>query len=256
MAHGVLRNVPSEWWKSFFDSDYQRLWGAYIPEHRSRTEADALWQMLSLTTGSRVLDAPCGFGRLSRPLAEKGAVVLGVDQSEEMIATAVRDRGDVSAEQLRYLRHDLRVPLEEGGFDVAINVFSSLGYGTEDEDVAILTTLRTAVRPGGLVLVETAHRDLAVVRLARADKIGSRLEDGTLVVEEPHFDPITGRVETAWHWFGVSGHGSKPASFRMYSATELINLIGRAGLRFRAAYNGCTSEPFKIDGRLGLLAER
>ncbi len=51
------------------------------------------------------------------------------------------------------------MPLEESGFDVGLNIFSSLGYGTEADDVAILSTLRAAVRPGGLVFVETMHRD-------------------------------------------------------------------------------------------------
>jgi SAM-dependent methyltransferase len=250
-----------DWWEAFFDADYVRLWGEREPAGSEGSEAEGLWELLGLREGSRVLDAPCGFGRLSRPLAERGALVLGVDQSQALLAHAERQRSGLPAERLRYLRHDLRQPLPEGGFDCALNVFTSLGYGSEADDLAILGTLREAVRPGGLVFVDTAHRDLAAVRLARGAVPAQRLADGTLVLEEPRFDPIAGRMETCWHWSGPGGHGSKPASIRVYSATELVRLLERAGLRFRSAHHGCSPEPFRaagpeLGGRLGLLAER
>jgi SAM-dependent methyltransferase len=250
--------ASSDWVPSFFDDDYIRLWGDVVA---TSEQVDGLWSLLGLGEGSRVLDAPCGYGRLSRPLAERGAVVLGVDQSASLIAHAERTRGTVDAARLRYRRHDLREPLDEGGFDCALNVFTSLGYGGEDDDVAILRTLRDAVRPGGLVLVETNHRDLTAAFLAKGLAASRRLADGTLIVEEPRFDAIAGRMETCWHWAGPGGQGRKTASLRVYSATELVRLLERAGLRFRSAHRGCSPEAFRAEGpelggRLGLLAER
>jgi 2-polyprenyl-3-methyl-5-hydroxy-6-metoxy-1,4-benzoquinol methylase len=157
----------SDWWTEFFDADYVRLWGQSAASGPVADQVDGLWSLLGLSEGSRVLDAPCGYGRLSRPLAERGAVVLGVDLSRPLLEHAERQRGDVLPSRLRYLEHDLREPLPETGFDCALNVFTSLGYGGEQEDVAILETLRDAVRPGGLVFVETNHRDLTAVFLAR-----------------------------------------------------------------------------------------
>jgi len=253
----------SAWWESFFDAEYVRLWGHGEVASATAAQAEGLWTLLGLQEGSRVLDAPCGYGRLSKPLALRGATVLGVDQSAALLAHAEHDRGDLPPARLRYLRQDLRQPLgdHESGFDCALNIFSSLGYGSEDDDVAILTTLRRAVRPGGWVFVETNHRDLTVTLLARGLAPSQRMPDGTLVVEQPRFDPITGRMETCWHWWGPSGHGQKPASFRVYTATELVGLLERAGLRFRSAHRGCSPQPFRAEGgdlggRLGLLAER
>jgi SAM-dependent methyltransferase len=256
----------AEWWKDFFDADYIQIWGSFIPADRTAVEADGLWQLLGLREGSRVLDAPCGYGRLSRPLAERGAFVLGVDQSDALLKHAESERGNLPAERLRYLHHDLRQPLPESGFDAACNVFSSLGYGSEDDDLAILHNLRAAVRPGGLVLVETAHRDLVITNFLRGGGIGrvrpsQRLPDGTLVIEEPAFDPIAGRVDTCWYWSGPKGCGKKSGSLRVYSATELVALMQRAGLRFRSAHRGCSPEPYTAEGpdmvgRLAILAER
>jgi len=251
----------AEWWKDFFDDDYIQIWSSFNVTERTVAETDGLWQLLSLREGSRVLDAPCGYGRLSRPLAEKGAIVVGVDQSHVLLKHAEAERGSLPAKCLRYLRHDLREPLPESGFDAAFNVFSSLGYGTEDEDLAILRNLRDAVRPGGLVLVETMHRDLVIVNFLKGAKPSQRLPDGTLVIEEPVFDSIAGRVNPSWYWWGPRGNGLKSGSLRAYSATELVALIERAGLRFRSAHRGCSTEPFKAEGpdmggRLAILAER
>jgi SAM-dependent methyltransferase len=251
----------SEWWEGFFDADYVRLWAQSAASGPVEAQVEGLWSLLGLQAGSRVLDAPSGYGRLSRPLAERGATVLGVDQSQALLDHAERGRGDLPPSRLRYVRHDLRRPLTEGGFDCALNVFTSLGYGTEEEDVAILETLRAAVRPGGLVFVETNHRDATAAFLARGVPPSQRLADGTLVVEEPRFDAIAGRIETCWYWSGPAGQGAKPASLRVYAATELVRLIERAGLRYRSAHRGCSPEPFRAEGpdlggRLGLLAER
>jgi SAM-dependent methyltransferase len=252
--------MTAGWWQGFFDHDYLRLWG--LVESRTPAEVDGLWALLGLCEGSRVLDAPCGYGRLSRPLAERGAWVLGVDQSAALLAEAERTRGELPAERLRYAQHDLRAPLAEGGFEVAINVFSSLGYGSEADDLAILRTLAGAVRPGGLVLIETMHRDPVVARRSRGHQGGAhRLADGTLLLEEAYFDPIAGRVDSTWYWSGPGGSGAKSASLRIYSATELVRLLEAAGLRLRSAHRGCSPEPFAFDvfdagGRLGLLAER
>ena len=161
--------------------------------------------MLDLREGSRVLDAPCGYGRISRSLAEKGAYVLGVDQSQVLLDQAERDREGLPEERLRYLCHDLRQPLSESGFDAAINVFSSLGYGTEEDDLAILKALAQSVRRGGFVLIETMHRDFIAAKLG--SKPAQRLPDGTLVVEEPSFDPIRGRIVRG-RWTACSACGA------------------------------------------------
>jgi SAM-dependent methyltransferase len=251
----------SEWWQDFFDADYIRLWGEGNTAQSTTSQVEELWSLLGLHEGSRVLDAPCGYGRISRPLAEKGVIVLGVDQSRQLLEDAESKRGNIPSSRLQYLHHDLRKPLAEEGFDCALNIFTSLGYGTEEDDLAILKTLRAAVHPGGLVFVETNHRDLLAAFLARGGSRGRRLPDDTLFIEEPRFDPISGRMETCWYWNGPAGQGKKSASLRIYSATELVRLLERAGLCFRSAHHGCSPEPFSAEGpdlggRIGLLAER
>lgn len=254
-------SADSAWWQAFFDADYLKLWEGTDPPERTEREVAGLWQLLELGAGSRVLDAPCGYGRISLGLAQRAAVVLAVDLSAQLLAEAERRRGEIPQAQLRYVRHDLREPLAETGFDVALNIYSSLGYGSEEDDLAVLRSLRAAVRPGGRVFVETMHRDRLAVFLSQTQSRASRLADGTLLLEEPRFDAVTGRVESDWYWHGPSGSGSKRSSLRVYSATELVGLLQRAGLRLLSVHAGCTREPFRsaspnMSTRLGMLAAR
>lgn len=251
----------NEWWKTFFDDDYLRIWGQLLSEEDSAKQAEGLWSMLDLSPGCKILDAPCGWGRISRPLALLGASVLGVDQSEAMLVIAAGNRGELPQERLRYLRHDLRTPLPETGFDVACNIFTSFGYGTEEEDLAIFRTLRGAVRPGGHVVVETNHRDLTCVRIAHGAKASMRLPDGTLFLDQSDFDAISGVMHLHWYWSGPGGSGEKHADWRCYTPTQIVDLLRRAGLRYTAAYKGLSKTPYSADGpeaggRLAVVAVR
>lgn len=240
----------SEWWQTFFDEDYLSVWTPALGAERSESEASGLGALLGLEPGARVLDAPCGFGRLTHVLTDRGYDVLGVDASETMIARARQGTG-------RFLAQDLREPLEETGFDAAFNVFSSIGYAGEEGDRAVLRTIARALRGGGRFVLETLHRDPVVRRVASGGPPGTLLPDGTLVVEELRFDPVAGRVETTWHWSGPHRHGSKTASFRMYAIPELVALLHDAGFRLLSVHDGLSTAPFvPTSPRVALLAER
>lgn len=255
-----MTRVP-EWWQTFFDADYLRLWEGTEVAGKTDREVAGFFALLDLKEGSKVLDAPCGYGRISRELAQRGATVLGVDFSADLIAEAERRRGGLPLQRLHYRRADLRDPLQESGFDAALNIFSSIGYGTESDDLAVLSNLRAAVRPGGVVFIETSHRDGFVLAMSRGQKPANRLPDGTLLLEEPRLDALSGRIETTWYWSGPDGHGQKSASLRIYTATELIRLVGAAGLTVRSLHAGCSTDPYVATGpstswRLGILAIR
>jgi hypothetical protein len=64
-----------------------------------------------------------------------------------------------------------------------------------------------ALRPGGRVLVETNHRDLLCAFISRASKASVRLPDGTLFIDDPDFDAISGVVSLNWYWSGPNGSG-------------------------------------------------
>lgn len=255
--------MSDTWWQTFLDADPRLLpgSGATASDSRAALEVDFFVRALELNRGDRVLDAPCGYGRVARLLAERGMNVLGVDQSQELLDRAEQTRGSLAPGQLRYVRHNLLRPLSDGGFDAALNVFSSLGYGDQEDDLAVLRTLWAALRPGGAILVDTVHRDTWAARLSPEGRLATRLPDGTLFVQEPRFDVLSGRAEISYFWQGPSGGGQKRSSVRIYTVTELVQLLERAGFRFRRLLQSPTGKPFEakgtsMGGRVAIIAQR
>jgi len=249
----------TDWWETYFDEDYVRLWSLMRAGGDAGRQVQGLWGLLGLTEGARVLDAPCGYGRIARLLAEKGACVLGVDISEPALREAERCRGEVPTDRLAYRRHDLRFPLDASGFEAALCLYTSIGYGSEEDDRHILSSLRNAVRPGGIVFVEAAHRDGVAARTGGGKTSERRLADGTRFVEERRLDAASGRLESVRSWSGPAGSGAKASSIRVYTEAELSGLVRSAGLLVRSTHCGCSRRPFVERGgrasrRLGLLA--
>lgn len=191
--------TQSPWWQTFFDDDYLAMWSGLHPAEVCESEADALYELLKLDDGARVLDAPCGYGRISLPLARRGVSVTGVDYSPQMIAAAKREADAVGlTEWVSFIEADLRAPLDAGPFVAAINLFSSLGYGSKEDDVAIVRTIAAALESGGRFFIDTVHRDLVVARRVNDERPGAVMPNGATLEEDVRFDPIRGVVETTW----------------------------------------------------------
>ena len=93
-GRSVLNTQP-DWWQSFFQGVAVDMWLAALPPERTAREADALMQTLAVPVGAEVLDVPCGAGRLSLALAQRGYTMTAVDWSTEFLAHA--RSGDASA---------------------------------------------------------------------------------------------------------------------------------------------------------------
>jgi SAM-dependent methyltransferase len=120
------------------------------PWHRSLIDPGLLAMLGPLPSGTRVLDLGCGNGYLSRRLARQGALVTGIDNSEELLVAA---RGREAEEPLgiRYLQRDAsRLDgLADESFDVALANMSLIDI--EDAAGAIRETGRVVQDRGRFV---------------------------------------------------------------------------------------------------------
>lgn len=62
-----------------FGEDYLHFYLPTLTGERNLVEVEEILETLSLRPGERVLDAPCGHGRISNLLAARGLSVTGVD---------------------------------------------------------------------------------------------------------------------------------------------------------------------------------
>ncbi len=113
------------------------------------------WVARELPARGTVLDAGCGLGLMSEPLAQSGRRVVGLDLTPEMLAHAKRRvsrgvNGDV-----------YRMPFADASFDgvVSIDVIQQLPDGR-----GLVQEAARVTKPGGTVLISTLNRR-SIVRL-------------------------------------------------------------------------------------------
>lgn len=98
-----------------------------------------------------ILDIACGTGLHSKNLSEKGYSMTGVDLSDEMIRKAKEQKiQNANFSVGNMCNFDLQKK-----FDCAVCMFASIGYVTENKNVAaIFKTARAHVKSGGLYVFD------------------------------------------------------------------------------------------------------
>jgi SAM-dependent methyltransferase len=245
---------PPETWDAFFGDFYLRAYGADMRNDDAERQALAAARLARCPDGADVLDAPCGFGRHSIPLARAGYRVVGADRSQTLLDEA--RRRSLGERWPKFVQADYRsLPHTDESFDLALNLFSSLGYLGDEEDAKALAELRRVLRPGGKLLIETMHRDALVKRWVEQD--WRLLGEGRLLLEQRTWDPATGIAQMTQTL--VPGEGqreSRTTSLRVYSATELLSMLEGVGFADARCYGGLDGSPFGVETRLVIVATR
>ena len=250
MARGSVS--PAESWDAFFSEFYLR---AYADDERdARAELDALAaaRLAGTPEGGDVLDAPCGFGRHSIPLARAGYRVTGVDRAAPLIEEA-RRRGRNERWPKWAIADYRELPMPADSFDLVINLFSSLGYLGDEQDTRALAEFRRVLRPQGRLVIETMHRDALVSNWSEQD--WHLLGEGKLLLEQRTFDPAGGVAQMTQTLVPSSGtRESRTMSLRVYTATELCAMLDRAGFSDSRCYGDFEGGPFGTTSRLVIVA--
>ena len=230
-----------EWWRTFFDDDYVAAWTAAGAFEGSSEQAE---QIAASLPGSslRILDVPCGFGRIAARLQERGHIVTGIDVSSEQLRMAEeRNPGPV------YIRGDMRSP-PPGPYDAVLNLFSSFGYFSErSEDLAALQAWFGVLRPGGILIMDLMHRDGLAYALGR----GHEPMPSGAVREAGVTDWVQGRRTVTVTYGAVS----KTFQIWLYTATELVEALRATGFtRIEVSGDLTGTKPFSPATRLVLRA--
>jgi SAM-dependent methyltransferase len=214
--------VPPE----IFDEDYLYFYGAALGPERSDADAALVTRLLSLRPGSRVLDVPCGEGRISGRLARQGCEVVGVDGDERLLALA-RERYP----EAEFEHGDMRALPYASEFDAALNWFTSFGYFDPDTNDALLASYARALRPGGRLLIEM-HNPWRLARLTAmtGGASGMVLErDGDLLADRVRYDEASHRSHTERFIVRAGNVRKLEFSLEQVPAPRLIGRLRHAG---------------------------
>ena len=240
-----MTQPPSDWTGGYFDELYLELFG-FPDADRTAVEITALLTLLP-DPPARVLDAACGVGRHAIRLAAAGYDVVGLDSSHLFLERARAGAQDVAV-AIDLVHGDIRELPYGSDFDAVLNLNTAWGYYDDAENQRALQSMADALRPGGLFVLEIAHRDSLVGRYTPHD--WSEMSDGTLVVQLRDFDAVGG-VNTVTHrWQGRDGaQHERTHRLRVYTATDIDRMLRAAGLFPQDWCASFTLQPLTFDAR-------
>jgi ubiquinone/menaquinone biosynthesis C-methylase UbiE len=215
-----------------FGEDYLHFYLPRLTAERNLAETEEIIDLLGLKRGDKVLDAPCGHGRISNLLSAEGVAVTGVDSSDLFLERARADAQTAGVE-VAYHQGDLRdLPAADGEFDAVVNWFTSFGYFDDEDNQLVLREFHRVLQPGGKLLIEMMNRD-GIVRtfpavgstnVERAEPSG---ED--LMIDTSTFDAISGRLHTERIVVRDGKTSTSNYSVRLPAPTEFRTWLEAAG---------------------------
>lgn len=252
------RHLPSEWWRTLFNSLYLETDGDVVENDRNtEQEIDLLVRSVGLEPNDRILDLCCGQGRHVLELARRGFKnVTGIDRSRYLIRLA-RKRARQRGLSVSFHEGDARrFRAGDSAFHCVSLMGNSFGYfDREEDDIAVLAAVKRSLASGGVLVMD--------------------LTDGEWM--RSHFEP------RSWEWVdqnhfvcrerGLAGDGERLISRevvvhaergviadqfyaeRLYSReriSELLERVGFTNIRFHAF----VSPDSNRNQDLGMMAHR
>jgi len=226
---------------------WQRVQLSWEEADDADTDAEQVVRALDLTASARVLDVPCGTGRIAKRLRVLGHDVVGVD-IEDRFAAVARDAG------VPVIRADMRTAVvRPSSFDAAFCLWGSFGYFEEEGNRRQTEALVDALVAGGRLLIDTLVADTLLPGFV-PDAEWSVGDVG--VREHRRYDADTKRVETTWTFTSEGTSATQATSVRIYAMEELTDLLAACGCTSFQAYDGELAPFGDTSDRLWLVATK
>lgn len=152
---------------------YQRWRASRLGQITDRIEEDLILELTGRVSGLRILDVGCGDAALAVALAQRGALVTGVDVDPSMLA-AGRARAAASGVAPDLMQGDIRaLPFADNSFDIVLAV-TVLCF--VDDAARAVREMDRVLRPGGCLLIgELGRWNLWAAKRRMSGWLGSRM---------------------------------------------------------------------------------
>jgi len=241
-----------EWWNDnggFFGAKYMlgdNSLRGYLPgqsetlDTRTNREVEGIIDLLDIKGFEKIIDVPCGYGRHSIALANKGFDVIGYDINEEHLTFGQKliKKQILHKQDMRYLPKD--------DADIVLNLFFSFGFFNDEENFRVMQGFYNSLKVGGQVLIHT-NVSPEMIQYRGIDykpRVRPLADNKTLIINES-YNSGTKRLEGTW----TIKEGDKetkltPFSVRIYTAEEFKQLAQEAGFTTAQTYGSFIKEDF------------
>jgi SAM-dependent methyltransferase len=234
--------MTKDWWEGFFYGIALDFWRAVISDEQTAAEARFINTHLQLPVGARILDVPCGNGRLALKLANQGFHLTGVDLAAEFIEEA-RTKSVDGGLPVDWHRRDMRDLPWSNEFDGAFCFGNSFGYLDDQGNADSLKALSRTLKPGARYILDApAIAECLLPNLQPHRKIEIA---GITVEMDTSYDPEQRRMFNEFSFTRDGETDKRSSSQRIYTYRELGALLREAGLEPVADYSSLTGEAFE-----------
>jgi ubiquinone/menaquinone biosynthesis C-methylase UbiE len=262
-------SAKKHWTKNIF-VNHPELFVPYLEEKRKDARAEALvlrkiFDDRGISRKGKLLDVCCGIGRHSVELAKLGYNIVGIDLAPLHIERARKLAALKKVRNARFLIGDMCKLYEAaksfGKFNAAISMWTSFGYYSEKEDLALFKDMAKLCKKDGVLVLETMNRDWLIKYFM--DTSIETMND----IEQHEFRKFnleTSFIENTWKFYKIKGKEREYLTtveviHRVYSAHELKKMLKDTGWKRVETYSGIGLEPLelsKLTNRLIVVAQR
>lgn len=241
--------TPADWYRDFFKDVALDVWRDAIPAAQTQREVEFLERALRLRAGARVLDVPCGAGRLTLPLQERGLHMTGVDLADEQIAEARRQSaaGHRTA-GIEWRQADIRDLPWESAFDAAFCFGNSFGYLDRDGTRAFVAALARALKPGARFAMDTGMVAETILPGLR-DRDETQIGDVRFIEDNTYYAD-TSCLETRYTFVRGGVSQTRAGLHWIYTIGEVTRMLADAAMAVLALHGSMEEKPFAIGDRL------
>ncbi len=147
------------WYHEWFNEEEYLL----LYQHRDEEEANLLINLIekeiNLKLKSKVLDLCCGNGRHSILLSKRGYSVTGVDLSDNLLNIA-RKNAEINNLDIKFIQSDMREINFNNEFDLTLNLFTSFGYfSTDEENENVIKNIYRALKNKSYLVIDFLNKE-------------------------------------------------------------------------------------------------
>ncbi|HMG14267.1 MAG TPA: methyltransferase domain-containing protein [Saprospiraceae bacterium] len=237
----MSNTIKENWYEDFFKGINCELWDKAVSPEWTQQEVDFLISELEIVPGQSILDIPCGNGRHSIGLANKGFQVTGVDISVTFL-NDLRDKIKSESLNIKTIHADiLAVELTEK-YAGAICMGNSFGYFSMDKMHVFIQKVADSLETGGRFIINSGMIAESIIPNFSQFK-SFTVQDIKMDIVNTYF--VLESYMTSEIVYTKNGHIEEEA-FKHYIFTlgEINRLLKMYGLKIIACYNSPTKTEY------------
>jgi SAM-dependent methyltransferase len=230
--------LQDEWYVGFHTGLPARFWRA-AGATMVQADLEVITQLLPAPP-ARVLDVPCGDGRIADPLTRAGYDVTGVD---------------IEQQDPRFVQGALRALPDLGAFDAVLSWGNSFGYTTPAETQRSLNGFKAILRPQGRLILESLT--VAEGFLTSAFRPTANYTFGGITMAATNtYNPLKSRLESDWVFTDEHGRTERASgAHHVHTTGEVVRMLQTAAFEHIELRGPDGTGPFRLgDHRMVAIA--